>query len=237
MHALRPETPSPSPSAPADEVLAWAETQFGSRAAIASSFGPEDVVLLHLASVHAPSIRVFTLDTGRLHPETYELIGVLQRRFGLQLETFFPKHDAVEKLVTGKGLFSFRESLEARRECCAIRKVEPLGRALAGRAAWLTGMRREQSNTRTEVLNVEQDTAHGLFKLNPLAQWSAAQVWDYIRAHHLPYNVLHDRGFASIGCAPCTRAIKSHEPERAGRWWWEQSEAKECGLHLAGGAL
>jgi phosphoadenosine phosphosulfate reductase len=237
MNASLPQLDLPSPSASADEVLKWAEKQFGANAAIASSFGPEDVVLLHLASQHAPSVKVFTLDTGRLPPETYELIGVLQRRYALQLETFFPKHEAVEKLVSTKGHLSFRESIEARRECCGIRKVEPLKRALAGRAAWITGLRREQSNERGEVATVEHDQTHGLLKLNPLASWSAAQIWDYIREHHLPYNTLHDRGYASIGCAPCTRAIKHHEPERAGRWWWEQSEVKECGLHLAGGAL
>ena len=232
MHALQPEISPPDPSAPTDEVLSWAELRFGPRAAIAASFGPEDVVLIHLASLHAPSVRVFTLDTGRLPPETYELIGVLQRRFGLQVETFFPRHEDVERLVSSQGHFSFRESLQARRACCAIRKVEPLSRALSGRAAWLTGLRREQSTSRTAVETVEQDTVHGLFKLNPLARWTTAQVWDYLREHHLPYNALHDRGYASIGCAPCTRAIKPHEPERAGRWWWENADGKECGLHL-----
>ncbi len=237
MNAPRPELTAPAPSAPADEVLIWAEAHFGERAAIASSFGPEDVVLIHLASIHSPSVRIFTLDTGRLPPETYELIGVLQRRLALRIETFFPQHEQVEQLVSTKGYFSFRESLAARKECCAIRKVEPLRRALVGRSAWITGLRREQANTRTAVESIEHDTTHGLAKLNPLATWSATQVWDYLRENHLPYNALHDRGYASIGCDPCTRAIKSHEPERAGRWWWENTDAKECGLHVTGGGL
>lgn len=214
------------------EVLAWVEQRFGSRAAIASSFGVEDVVLIDLAARHAPSLKVFTLDTGRLHPETYEVMEAVRRRYRLELETYFPDRATVEALEREKGYFSFRQSVEERKACCAIRKVEPLNRALAGRGAWVTGLRREQSLTRTGVDLVEVDAAHGgLAKVNPLASWTQEEVWAYVREHGLPYNALHDRGFPSIGCAPCTRAIKPYEDVRAGRWWWESPEHKECGLH------
>jgi len=222
-------------SAPAEQVLAWAERRFGARAAIASSFGAEDVVLIDMARQHAPSVRLFTLDTGRLPPETYELIETLRKRYGLEVETYFPQRERVEALVSSQGYFSFRQSLEARKECCALRKVEPLKRALAGRQAWITGMRREQSVTRTGVETVEFDADHGgLAKLNPLTAWSAKQVWSYIQENGVPYNVLHDRGYPSIGCAPCTRAVKPYEDERAGRWWWESADKRECGLHVRG---
>ncbi len=218
--------------APAAQLLAWVEERFGARAAIASSFGVEDIVLIDLAAKHAPSLRVFTLDTGRLHPETYELMEVVRLRYGLALETFSPDRVRVEALETTEGYFSFRESVEKRKACCGIRKVEPLGRALAGREAWVTGLRREQSVTRSEVEPIELDPVHGgLAKVNPLAAWTAGEVWAYVREHDLPYNALHDRGFPSIGCAPCTRAIKPFEDLRAGRWWWESPEHKECGLH------
>ena len=223
-------------SVPAQEVLRWVERRFGATAAIACSFGPEDIVLLDLARRHAPSVRVFTLDTGRLHPETYELIEVLRHRLGLEIETYFPDRDQVEQLVTRAGHFSFRHSLEARRECCAIRKVEPLRRALAGRNAWVTGMRRDQSSTRSAVEILEQDDAHGgIAKVNPLANWSVHEVWAYLRENGLPWNELHDRGYPSIGCAPCTRAVRHHEDERSGRWWWESAEHRECGLHVRAG--
>jgi phosphoadenosine phosphosulfate reductase len=219
--------------APAEQILAWAEQQFGASAAIASSFGAEDVVLIDLARKHAPSLRLFTLDTGRLPPETYELIEVLRNRYGLEVETFFPERSRVETLESTKGYFSFKKSIEARKECCAIRKVEPLGRALAGRRAWVTGLRREQSVTRTGVEAIELDADHGgLLKLNPLVKWSSRDVWAYIKENGVPYNVLHDRGYPSIGCAPCTRAVKPYEDERAGRWWWESADSRECGLHV-----
>jgi phosphoadenosine phosphosulfate reductase len=244
MSLARPAAQVPSPEellaasqvlkdAPAEQILAWAEQRFGASAAIASSFGAEDVVLIDLARKHAPSLRLFTLDTGRLPPETYELIEVLRNRYGLEVETFFPERSKVEALESTQGYFSFKKSIEARKECCAIRKVEPLGRALAGRRAWVTGLRREQSVTRTGVEAVEQDAQHsGLLKLNPLVTWTAKDVWAYIKENGVPYNALHDRGYPSIGCAPCTRAVKPYEDERAGRWWWESAENKECGLHV-----
>jgi phosphoadenosine phosphosulfate reductase len=224
--------------APAEAVLAWAESRFGAAAAIASSFGVEDAVLIDLAVRHAPRMRVFALDTGRLHPETYEVMEEVRRRYGVRIESYFPERAPVEALVGEKGLFSFRLSVADRKECCAIRKVEPLRRALQGRAAWVTGLRREQSVTRADVEVLEVDEAHGgIAKLNPLAAWSEAQVWEYARAHGVPTNALHARGFPSIGCAPCTRAVAPGEDARAGRWWWEAPEHKECGLHLraAGG--
>ncbi|MFP2931721.1 phosphoadenylyl-sulfate reductase [Pyxidicoccus sp. 3LG] len=215
-----------------EEVLAWVERRLGSRAALASSFGVEDMVLIDLAQKHAPGLRVFTLDTGRLPPETYELMDVVRHRYGVTVETFFPERSRVETLESTQGYFSFRRSLEARKECCAIRKVEPLNRALAGRGAWLTGLRREQSVTRTAVELAELDRDHGgLLKLNPLVSWSQREVWAYIKENAVPYNTLHDRGYPSIGCAPCTRAVKPYEDERAGRWWWESREHSECGLH------
>lgn len=215
----------------ASAVLELAEQTFGARAVIATSFGPEDVVLLHLARQHAPSLSAFTLDTGRLPPETYELVEELQQRLGFSLATYAPERAAVEELVGAHGYFSFRKSVAARKTCCEIRKVEPLRRALAGRPAWVTGLRREQSVTRTELAPVEWDVANGLVKLSPLASWSRSDVWDHIREHQLPYNKLHDVGYASIGCAPCSRAIRPWEDERAGRWWWEAAEHRECGLH------
>jgi phosphoadenosine phosphosulfate reductase len=218
--------------ASAAQVLAWAGGRFGERAAIASSFGVEDVVLIDLAEQHAPRLRLFTLDTGRLPPETYEVMEAVRRRYRVNIETFFPRRERVEQLEREQGFFSFRESVAARKECCAIRKLEPLSRALAGAAAWVTGLRREQSVTRGGVELVERDDANGgILKLNPLASWTGAQIWQYAREHALPVNALHARGYPSIGCAPCTRPVAPGEDLRAGRWWWELPEQKECGLH------
>ena len=214
----------------AAEILAWADARFGERAAIAASFGVEDVVLIDLAVQHAPRLRVFTLDTSRLPPETYEVMEQVRRRYGISIESWFPERSAVEKLEREKGFFSFRRSIEERKECCAIRKLEPLSRALAGREAWVTGLRREQSPARATVETVEIDE-RGLFKLNPLADWSEAQVWKYARERQVPLNPLHAQGYPSIGCAPCTRAVAPGEDVRAGRWWWESPDHKECGLH------
>lgn len=220
-------------NASVSEVLAYVEQTYGARAAISSSFSVEDVILIHEAAQHARSVPVFTLDTGRLPPETYELMNVLSNRYGVKFETFAPERVAVERLVNEKGHFSFRQSLEDRHFCCEIRKLEPLGRALKGRAAWVTGLRREQSPTRAQVNVLETDAAHGgIAKVNPLAAWTEAEVWAYVREHQLPYNALYDRGYRSIGCAPCTRAIRPYEDVRDGRWWWERAGDKECGLHV-----
>ena len=218
--------------ATAAQVLAWADSRFGARGAIASSFGVEDVVLIDLAAQHAPRLRLFTLDTGRLPPETYEVMEAVRVRYGISIEAYFPLREPVEQLEREKGFFSFRQSVAARKECCAVRKLEPLSRALADAAAWLTGLRREQSVTRAGVELVERDQANGgILKLNPLASWTEAQVWQYARERALPVNALHARGYPSIGCAPCTRAVEPGEDVRAGRWWWELPEHKECGLH------
>lgn len=217
----------------AEELLSWAAKEFGLKIAFASSFGAEDVVIIDLLSKIKPQIRVFTLDTGRLNEETYEVIDRIYRRYNIKIRSYFPDAEKVERLERDKGFYSFRESVENRQECCAIRKVEPLKRALEGLDAWVTGLRRDQSVTRTEVQKVETDEAHGgIFKINPLADWSNDQVWAYLRENNVPYNKLHDMGYPSIGCAPCTRAVKPGEDIRAGRWWWEDPEHKECGLHL-----
>ncbi|MDP2344605.1 MAG: phosphoadenylyl-sulfate reductase [Deltaproteobacteria bacterium] len=211
-------------------VLAAIERTFGAQAALACSFGVEDIALIELCRRHAPSIAFFTLDTGRLPEATYELIDLVRAR-GVVVESFFPAALRVEALTSAAGFFSFKSSVEARQECCRIRKVEPLQRALAGRAAWVTGLRRAQSVTRAAVDVVGWDAGHALWKFNPLAAWTTAQTWDFVRANDLPVNRLHDEGYPSIGCAPCTRPIAIGEDERAGRWWWELPEHKECGLH------
>jgi len=201
-------------------------------AAFATSLGAEDMVLLDLIARHAPGIGVFTLDTGRLHPETYELLAKVGERYRTKVKVFFPEGAAVERLVKINGINGFYDSIAQRKSCCEVRKVEPLRRALAGKHAWLTGLRREQSPTRTEVQVEEHDPVFGLTKFNPLLEWSHFEIWSYLRRNEVPYNALHDRGFPSIGCAPCTRAIAPGEHPRSGRWWWEDADSKECGLHV-----
>jgi phosphoadenosine phosphosulfate reductase len=201
------------------------------RAAFASSLGAEDMVLTDAIWTAGLPIVVFTLETGRLPRETLELVERAQKRYGREIELHRPDTDEVARYVSEHGLNAFYESVELRKGCCHIRKVVPLNRALAGRDAWLTGLRREQSVTRAELPAREFDAAHGLVKFNPLADWSEAEVWHYICERNVPYNALHDRGYPSIGCDPCTRAIRPGEDIRAGRWWWENPEFKECGLH------
>jgi phosphoadenosine phosphosulfate reductase len=214
------------------EIIAWSFQEFGSNIGFASSFGAEDVAMIDMIAKVAPGLRVFTLDTGRLHDETYYVMDQMRQRYGLQIETVFPEREAVETLVRGKGFYSFQESIENRKECCFIRKVQPLQRVLKGLDAWMTGLRRDQAVTRANTAIVEIDDANGgLAKVNPLVDWSNDDVWAYIKTNDVPYNPLHDQGFPSIGCAPCTRAIEPGEDIRAGRWWWELPEYKECGLH------
>jgi phosphoadenosine phosphosulfate reductase len=200
-------------------------------AVLASSLGAEDMVLTDLIYREALPIAVFTLDTGRLPEETHALIDAIGQRYGQRPRVYFPQAAAVEDYVSKHGVNGFYASVELRKACCHMRKVEPLRRALAGRKAWITGLRREQSATRADVEIEAYDADNRLTKFNPLADWSNGQVWDYIRAHQVPYNALHDRHFPSIGCAPCTRAIAVGEDIRAGRWWWEDAQQKECGLH------
>lgn len=216
------------------EVLKWAVDEFSPELALASSFGAEDVVLIDMLVKIAPTTRIFTLDTGRLNEETYDVMERIRQKYKISIESYFPDFKKVEALERQKGFYSFRESIENRKECCRIRKVEPLGRALQGLKAWITGVRREQSVTRSGVEQVEKDAAHGgIFKINPLADWTEDQVRDYIRKHDVPANKLHELGYPSIGCAPCTRAVKPGEDFRSGRWWWESPEHKECGLHAS----
>ena len=217
----------------AEQVLRWAVESFSPKIAFSSSFGAEDVVVIDLLSRITPRVTIFTLDTGRLPEETYEVMDRIRERYGVEIVSYFPQREAVERLEREKGFYSFRQSVENRKECCAIRKVEPLNRALAGLEAWITGLRREQALTRTRLAKVEADLGHGgIAKVNPLADWTTEQVWDHIRKNNVPYNKLHDQGFHSIGCAPCTRAVRPGEELRAGRWWWELPGHKECGLHF-----
>jgi len=200
-------------------------------AALASSFGAEDMVLIDLISKTALPISVFTLDTGRLPDETHALIDRVRGVYGIGIDVYFPNWATVEPLVREHGINAFYRSTSLRERCCEIRKTEPLSRALAGKRAWITGLRREQSITRRDIAVEEVDAIHGLSKFNPLADWTRDDVWSYVKMHRVPYNALHDRGYASVGCAPCTRAIEPGEDERAGRWWWESAERRECGLH------
>lgn len=217
----------------AEAVIRWALERFHPRIALATSLQAEEMVILDIAWKMNPGVRMFTLDTGRLHEETYMVMEQIREKYGISVESYFPQRQAVEALERERGFYSFRRSVEERKYCCGIRKMEPLGRAVNGLDAWITGLRREQAVTRGMAGKVEADESHGgIIKVNPLADWSGKQVWDYIRAHDIPYNALHDVGFPSIGCAPCTRAIKPGEDIRAGRWWWEMPETKECGLHL-----
>lgn len=203
-----------------------------SPAVLATSFGAEDMVLMDLICKHAPGIEIFTLDTGRLPKETYELMQQVQSRYDKKVQVYYPAAAELETFVTTNGPNAFYDSVELRKQCCGIRKVQPLKRALDGKKAWLTGMRRSQSVTRAELPVSEWDEDHGLQKFSPLTDWSNGNVWAYLRAYEVPYNKLHDEGYASIGCAPCTRAITLGEDIRAGRWWWENPETKECGLHV-----
>ena len=220
------ETKSP------EELLRWSMDNYGLEAGLASSFGVEDMVIIDMISKLGGPITIFTLDTGRLHEETYELMERVRTKYGLEVKTYFPDNKKVEDLIEQKGFFSFRESVENRKECCHIRKVEPLNRALSGLKAWVTGIRRSQGVTRTDIPKVLEDADHPpLIKINPLAEWSEEQVMNYITENNVPINVLHKRNYPSIGCAPCTRPVEPGEDIRAGRWWWENPEHKECGLH------
>jgi len=202
-----------------------------SPAVLANSLSAEDMVLTDAIARLALPIGIFVLDTGRLHADTLELVDAIRDRYGVAIQVYEPRAAAVQNYVHVYGRDAFYQSLDLRRNCCEIRKVEPLKRALAGKRAWITGQRREQSIGRSQLAEREFDLAHGLVKFSPLAAWSEAQVWDYVRAHDVPYNRLYDQGYRSIGCAPCTRPVLPGEEVRAGRWWWEEAEHKECGLH------
>ena len=206
-------------------------------AVFASSLAAEDMVLTDLILRNKLAIGIFSLETGRLHAETLGMLDKIKQTYDSEITLFKPEVAAVAQYVAQHGLNAFYDSVEMRKECCRIRKVEPLKRALAGNQAWVTGQRRAQSSTRAELAIQEDDAAHGMQKFNPLADWSEEDVWHYIRSNNVPYNPLHDKGYPSIGCEPCTRAIQPGEDVRAGRWWWENPESKECGLHLIDGKL
>ncbi len=226
----------------AEEIIKWALEKFKDRVVLASSFGAEDVVLIDMLSkisqqstVHSP--RIFTIDTGRLPQETYDVMDRIKEKYNIKFEVYFPDYKQVEDMVSQYGFNLFYKSIELRQLCCRIRKVEPLKRVLSNVDAWICGLRREQSVTRAEIKKVESELRttnyekQTIIKINPLVDWTEKQVWDYIRKNEVPYNALHDKNYPSIGCAPCTRSIKPGEDIRAGRWWWETPDKKECGLH------
>jgi phosphoadenosine phosphosulfate reductase len=213
------------------EILEKALALFGSKITFATSLGAEDQIITFLLSKTDKSANIITLDTGRVFPETYDLLHRTVNRYGIAIKSYAPDTAQLEEMVNSKGINLFYESIENRKLCCHVRKIVPLRRALQGMDAWITGLRREQSVTRTDLKIVEWDAANGLIKINPLLEWSEEHVWAFIKSYDIPYNKLHDQGFPSIGCQPCTRAIEKGEDLRAGRWWWEMPDSKECGLH------
>jgi len=213
------------------EIIAYFLQEYKGKIALASSLGAEDQVLTDMILKIDPTARIFTLDTGRLFPETYDVIAATNQKYNTKIEVFFPDATKVQNMVNEKGINLFYESIENRKLCCHVRKMEPLERAFAGMSAWICGLRREQSVTRKDTQYVEWDVNNQLVKINPLNLWTEQQVWDYIKQNDVPYNLLHDKNFPSIGCQPCTRAVNPGEDVRAGRWWWELPENKECGLH------
>lgn len=216
----------------AENVLRWAFSAFGDKVAIASSFGAEDVVLIDIAAGISPDVRIFTLDTGRLPQETYQLMDEIKEKYNVAVEVCFPDKEKIKAMVEEHGFNLFYNGVEERRLCCTVRKVEPLRKKLGELEAWVCGLRKDQALTRTSIKKIEIDAANnGIVKINPLADWSEDNVWSYIRKNDVPYNGLHDKGYPSIGCGPCTRPVRVIEDVRAGRWWWESPELKECGLH------
>jgi phosphoadenosine phosphosulfate reductase len=216
-----------------DDALQWVSDNLHPRVAKASSFGAEDAVIMDIMLKINPNFRFFTLDTGRLPQETYDIMDVVRKKYGITIEVMFPDTKEVEGMVREKGINLFYDSIENRKLCCEIRKVHPINRMLATLDGWITGLRRDQTEIRKDANIFQIDHGHGkILKINPIIDWTWDQVKDYIKKHNLPYNSLLDKGYPSIGCEPCTRAIKPGESLRAGRWWWEQGEHKECGLHI-----
>ena len=216
---------------PAADVLRFFIQNHKAKLGFSTSLGAEDQAITQIIAGIDPGIYMFTLDTGRMFPETYDLLDLTQQRYKVQIRVFFPEQKAVEEMVNGKGINLFYENVENRKLCCQIRKIEPLKRALENIDFWISGLRREQSVTREDISLIEWDNLNNKIKINPLIDWNSEDLWDYIRQNNIPYNPLHDKGYPSIGCLPCTRAIESGEDIRAGRWWWENPEMKECGLH------
>ncbi|MBX3025398.1 phosphoadenylyl-sulfate reductase [bacterium] len=220
---------------PAEEILRWGMDTFAPRLALSASFGsPEGMVILDMMHAIDPArTRVFTIDTGRLHQETYDLMDRVRTRYEVEVEVYFPRPEAVQAMVREHGLNLFYDSVDLRKKCCGVRKVEPLERALAELDAWIAGLRPDQSVTRGDVRAVEVDEVHGgRIKLNPLVRWTREDVMAYVDRNHVPVNRLHDQGYPSVGCVPCTRSIQPGEDERAGRWWWENADQRECGIHV-----
>lgn len=226
-----PDIAERSRDLPIHEVIGLLAEEFPGRVTFSSSFSFEDQVVTHEILHYALPVKIFTLDTGRLFPETYSVWSSTNEKYHTQIQPYYPRHEALEEFVASKGPNAFYESLQNRKDCCFIRKVEPLRRALAGNAVWITGLRGEHSASRNDLHTFEWDAGNGIIKYNPLLHWSTEEVRKYISDNDVPYNSLHDRGFVSIGCAPCTRAVRPGEDFRAGRWWWEDATKKECGLH------
>ncbi len=219
-------------SASAEDILKYFIEKHPGKAALASSLGAEDQALTDMIVNIDDSTKIFTLDTGRVFPETYQVLDETNKKYNIQIEIYFPDRKSVEQMTTKKGINLFYDSIENRKQCCNIRKTEPLKRALTDVDVWITGLRKDQSITRFYTPLVEWDPNHRLLKVNPLLNWTERNVWEYIKDNDVPYNKLHDQGYPSIGCQPCTRAVKKGEDIRSGRWWWEAPEHKECGLHV-----
>lgn len=215
----------------ANEVLHYFFNEFEGKVGFSTSLGAEDQVITHMLAQITSNPYIFTLDTGRLFPETYDLLDLTTKKYNFKINIFYPQAESVQKMVTEKGINLFYDSIENRELCCFVRKMEPLKRAFEGLDVWVCGLRKGQSPTRKDMKNIEWDEKNGLIKVNPIIDWTEQQVWNYIRENNVPYNKLHDKGFPSIGCQPCTRAILPGEDVRAGRWWWENPETRECGLH------
>ena len=231
-HSHPVDLPVLKPDASPVEILRTGTAAAHGPVKLACSFSVEDLVIIDMVHGAGLDVGIFALDTGRLNEETYEVAEAITERYRVAIDWYFPRHEVVEALLRGKGHYSFRESLDNRHECCHIRKVEPLSRALKGLAGWITGLRRDQSVTRTGLVPIELDSANGgILKINPLLEWTDELIWAYAESQRLPTNRLHKQGYASIGCAPCTRAVAPGEHPRSGRWWWENPENKECGLH------
>ena len=219
-------------NASAQEVLQAALSEYGDKVSLASSFGAEDVVLIDMLHKIDPKAKIFTLDTGRLNQETYDVMDAIREKYGVSFDVYHPDTEKIEKMSEESGFNLFYDSIEKRKLCCGVRKMDGLKRALGDLDAWITGLRAEQSVTRVDMRKMERDEGNDMMKFNPLMEWTEEDVWDYIRVNDVPYNALHDQGFPSIGCEPCTRAVKKTEDFRAGRWWWENPDQKECGLHV-----
>ncbi|WP_158825524.1 phosphoadenylyl-sulfate reductase [Mucilaginibacter lacusdianchii] len=224
---IQPEITGMAPGS----ALAWLANKFPDQVVFSTSFGWEDQVITHMIFSQKLPIKVFTLETGRIFPETYYVWNRTMEMYGQPVYAYYPKTELVQEMVSKKGPSSFYESVENRKECCGIRKIEPLKRALAGNTVWITGIRAEQSANRQYMDNIEWDEGNQIIKYHPIYSWSLDEVKNYIKTNNIPYNPLHDKGFPSIGCAPCTRAVQPGEDFRAGRWWWEDQSKKECGLH------